>query len=780
MRNSKAGIIKYLMKKKLFFSLPKTYVFPVDEWQKRKIGIIKEIKKNFKNTKLIFRSSAFDEDGKFKSSAGKYISIQNINSENTNQIIKSATKIIKSYKLKNRKIKKDEIIVQKQISNVSMSGVMFTYDLNTGAPYYVINYDDMTGKTDTVTAGSDNYSNKKIFIFRSGLNYLKSKRFRCLIDATIDLEKKLKNNFLDIEFAVDKKLRPYLFQARNITSNKKWNIVSNKLINRNLLKCRLNLLKELKPHKKIFGKSTVFGQMPDWNPAEMIGQNPENLSYSLYKKLITDDSWRIARKLMGYNFPQEKNLMKLFSGKPYINTRLSFNSFLPRGLNKQLGNKLVNFWLNKLIKNPELHDKIEFEIAITCFSFDIKEKIKRFLPKNISKKQIKLFVKKHKENTLKLINSDHIASIENSMKSINKLNDLQKEFKKIDKAKKKNFSEINKIIKDCIKYGVIPFAICARHGFIGQTLLNSLVNKKAISINEMQKFKSSFNTITTDFLYDMHQVAIKKERKKNFMIKYGHLRPGTYDIKSRRYDEYKSFLFLKQKMGKDRKYLLKKSTMNRIEKIIVLNKIKNFNSKDLMDYIQKSFVAREFSKFVFTKSVSEILLLISNYGKKNNIKKNDMSYLDLKDLNKSKKIQRKIISQNKQFYQVNKKIKLPQILHDYAGTFIVPFQVNSPNYVSNKKIRSSIVHIKNNINKINIQNKIVLIENADPGYDWIFSRKIKGLVTQYGGVNSHMAIRCAELNLPAAIGCGEKKFEELKKSKMIELDCLSHTINLVN
>ena len=28
--------------------------------------------------------------------------------------------------------------------------------------------------------------------------------------------------------------------------------------------------------------------MPDWNPAEMIGKNPKNLSYSLYSTLITD------------------------------------------------------------------------------------------------------------------------------------------------------------------------------------------------------------------------------------------------------------------------------------------------------------------------------------------------------------------------------------------------------------------------------------------------------------------------------------------------------------
>ena len=44
-----------------------------------------------------------------------------------------------------------------------------------------------------------------------------------------------------------------------------------------------------------------------------------------------------------------------------------------------------------------------------------------------------------------------------------------------------------------------------------------------------------------------------------------------------------------------------------------------------------------------------------------------------------------------------------------------------------------------------------MIENADPGFDWIFGSKILGLITKYGGVNSHMAIRCAELEIPAGI-----------------------------
>ena len=75
----------------------------------------------------------------------------------------------------------------------------------------------------------------------------------------------------------------------------------------------------------------------------------------------------------------------------------------------------------------------------------------------------------------------------------------------------------------------------------------------------------------------------------------------------------------------------------------------------------------------------------------------------------------------------------------------------------------------------NLNGKIVLIENADPGYV-IFSYNIKGLVTKYGGVASHMAIRCAEFDIPAAIGCGVLKFDKLKNSKRILLDCKNYNI----
>ena len=72
-----------------------------------------------------------------------------------------------------------------------------------------------------------------------------------------------------------------------------------------------------------------------------------------------------------------------------------------------------------------------------------------------------------------------------------------------------------------------------------------------------------------------------------------------------------------------------------------------------------------------------------------------------------------------------------------------------------------------------------MIENADPGYDWIFSLEIIGLVTQYGGSNSHMAIRAAEMNLPSAIGVGDKLFEALCKSSKVFLNCENKVINIL-
>jgi len=45
------------------------------------------------------------------------------------------------------------------------------------------------------------------------------------------------------------------------------------------------------------------------------------------------------------------------------------------------------------------------------------------------------------------------------------------------------------------------------------------------------------------------------------------------------------------------------------------------------------------------------------------------------------------------------------------------------------------------------------------------------LITRFGGANSHMAVRCAELGLPAAIGCGDQIFQRVLQAESVELNC---------
>jgi phosphohistidine swiveling domain-containing protein len=94
------------------------------------------------------------------------------------------------------------------------------------------------------------------------------------------------------------------------------------------------------------------------------------------------------------------------------------------------------------------------------------------------------------------------------------------------------------------------------------------------------------------------------------------------------------------------------------------------------------------------------------------------------------------------------------------------------NYVTRQSIEGQAVLLNNRSNAAtDLFGKIVCIESADPGFDWIFTRHIAGLITKFGGANSHMTIRCAELGIPAAIGVGEATFDRLAAAGRIELKC---------
>ena len=103
-----------------------------------------------------------------------------------------------------------------------------------------------------------------------------------------------------------------------------------------------------------------------------------------------------------------------------------------------------------------------------------------------------------------------------------------------------------------------------------------------------------------------------------------------------------------------------------------------------------------------------------------------------------------------------------------------------PNFVTTNKVVAAVSILERMIAAdADLSGHIVLIPQAGPGFDWLFGLKIGGFITMYGGANSHMTIRAAEFDLPAAIGVGETQYNTLCRAQVLELDCGARQIRTV-
>ena len=163
---------------------------------------------------------------------------------------------------------------------------------------------------------------------------------------------------------------------------------------------------------------------------------------------------------------------------------------------------------------------------------------------------------------------------------------------------KKNKQNLKLILKQCKSYGIIPFAQAARHGFISKGLIDSLVSKKILSQKRSIELQKSVYTITSDFLKDINLVIKKKKTKSLFFKRYGHLRPGTYDITSKNYSQMRNSLFDRSFKVKKHYFKLRKKEKIKLNFLLKKDKI-SLNGQELINYILKSIELREFSKFIF-------------------------------------------------------------------------------------------------------------------------------------------------------------------------------------
>ena len=155
--------------------IPKFFKFSVKEWISRKKEIIKILSKEL-NKNIIIRSSYILEDNEKYSMAGEFEGFPNVKNSQK-EIFASVSNLIKQYKKKKKSFLKKRNYFSEHDFEYQIKWVLTNYCIKDGSFYYVINYDDISGSTDSVTSGSKT-GGRVINIFRDEITGIRSKKVK--------------------------------------------------------------------------------------------------------------------------------------------------------------------------------------------------------------------------------------------------------------------------------------------------------------------------------------------------------------------------------------------------------------------------------------------------------------------------------------------------------------------------------------------------------------------------------------------------------------------------
>ena len=764
----------YEHKDKLHAEVLKPIFFTVKEWQEDEGRILDCVFGGLREgLRLIVRSSARSEDSAQESLAGKF---ESIICDREKVALKGAIEaVIASY---GEPALDDQVLVQAEISSVEAAGVVFSMEPNTGGHYYVINYDDSTGSSSSVTSGKGRET--KLFYWYTGAkDYPRDGRLASVCRAVDALRGILGSDALDVEFLISEGTL-YILQARPlIVKGEICNKESQTLALRHIAR-KVRYENREKPY--LYGRRTMYGVMPDWNPAEMIGIHPKNLAMSLYKEIITDEVWAYQRDNYGYKRLRSFPLMVDFWGLPYIDVRVSFNSFIPADLDSSIAEKLVNYYLDRLEEAPEKHDKVEFDVVFSCYTFDLPKRIQVLRDYGFAPREIEAIISSLRNLTRNITDSETGLW----RKDAEKLKVLKERREQIEASDLSNIDKVFWLLEDCKRYGTLPFAGLARAGFIAVQLLKSMVAEGIISAEENEAFMRDLQTVGSRMKADYEAMD-----RQTFLGKYGFLRPGTYDICSERYDEAPDMYFTWEKEGSSAKEEDRKSNFR-----LSLKQMEHIKSTlfehgmgedvlGMFSFIKGAIEGREQAKFIFTRNVSDILKYLGEWGESLGFSREQMAYADIQMVKEiysgavpEKATLARYVELGQQKYREGAGIVLPPLIVKEQQVFAFFVPDSRPNYITQRRVEGELVK---DIAKgrESLAGKILLIESADPGYDWIFSHNIRGFITKYGGANSHMAIRAGELSIAAVIGAGERLYDEMLAAEYVEIDGGNKTVRIL-
>lgn len=751
---SKAAWLSLVVRSGLGRYVPRFAIIGAAEWQNNPSVCLTRIQMCFPSERVAVRSSRHNESGGVTGQAGRYRSFGPVDATRRGALTRAVDAVFKRY---GELHDADEVLVQTWVAEAAaMLGVTSANSTSfagtASISYHVGDTLHGANTTNAITAGWTNVQ-RFWLAHNTGPSSRWPSAVRRAFALLATLEATLVHTALELEVAVDCRGRLRLLQVT--PSTRASTRTAHAVLETRWQKIEHTYDQRMQPREAELGRDTVFGLMPDWNPAELLGEHPRPLALSLFSELLTDHVWRDARINLGYRESAVHPLLGVFAGRPYVDVRASLNSLIPRGLSEPMVTPVIKASIDKLRRHPELHDRVETELQPTCIGF-AGEWSQSLTGAGLSKPAQQTWREgliamepawrrfSASPNAAERIVSS-VRAVEASCRACNNVHDLML------------------ILGTIQQVFALPFAMQARLAFVARFQLSSLVTANALSAKRHHDLLRCLS-VTTSTL-------------SSSAISAGALRPATFDICVDPIEIDAAITGLSRAQPiVARRFKLTKTENGAVALLLKSQRLEvDVDADGWVATALRRIELRELWKYGLSQALSHWLSALTRWGKLHSLSRLDLSYLTVKHLasgNDIVRLRRQSASARAR-YGIESTIKMPLLIENRRDFRASTDPALRPSFQAQgtSRVSAPLCRVARHTDSCElIAGAVVLIHAADPGYDWIFQYPLVALVTCYGGPHSHMAVRCAELNVPCVLGCGESVYAALRDAARVTID----------
>lgn len=698
--------------------VPESCAIPASRWHRQRDGVLDELSLRFGRARLIVRSDRVGEDTPHVSSAGRYLSVACERAGAREELAAAIDAVFACY---GSPCGDDGVLVQPRVENIVQAGVAFTHALPDGAPYYSIGVAPGP-RSDVVTRGD-----AAVDTWHVARDHARDAELppfvRTCLDVLRDIECRAGGDPCEIEIVLDADGSACLLQARPLPATARASQAGVATLRRQV---EADLSRQL--------RRPLLGLMPDWNPAELLGEHPRPLARSVFDRLITRRAWRIGRAALGHASADSGALLRVCAGRPYIDVRTSFRSLLPSGLRASLGERVVEAACARLRTQPQLHDKVEYEVMPSALTVGFADDFARRYPGALAPAEIDELARSLRATMQRALEPSRCARLRAGFER-----DLTLGPAPLEPAR------LARWITRLELRGAARFAQIARQAFALDALLRSAVATGDLDPGVLDQIRGRGGLGGIDLGDD------------------GHVRSGTFELLAPPRREWHAAATTERRHAQVDSPLPDAASLARLQCALDALGLDCSVSALLTQY-RRVLQARELGKFTLARGVSHLLDALAERARALGLDRDEAGWLELDDLlaaDARTPALRAAAASARRRHALEARVRLP-LLIDGAKLGVVRHPPGQANWFGAGRVRARpvVVDLATQPDSVPLH-ALVAVASADPGFDWIFHRRPLALVTAFGGPNSHMAIRCAEARVPALLGVGPEAFRRI-------------------